>query len=32
MVAVAGKNGYLYGLSRELKDVYFKVPVTTVAE
>ena len=31
MVAVAGKNGYLYGLSRDLKDVYFKVPVTTIA-
>jgi len=31
MVAVAGKNGYLYGLSRGLKEVYFKVPVTAIA-
>lgn len=28
MVAVGGKNGYLYGLDRKLKKVYFKVPVT----
>jgi PQQ-dependent dehydrogenase (methanol/ethanol family) len=30
MVAVAGKNGYLYGLSRDLHDVYFKTQVTRV--
>jgi alcohol dehydrogenase (cytochrome c) len=28
MVAVGGKNGYLYGLDRNLKTVRFKVPVT----
>ena len=30
MVAVAGKNGYLYGLSRDLKNVFFQTPVTRV--
>jgi alcohol dehydrogenase (cytochrome c) len=30
MVAVAGKNGFLYGLSRDLHDVYFKTQVTRV--
>ncbi|WP_237684422.1 PQQ-binding-like beta-propeller repeat protein [Pseudaminobacter soli (ex Zhang et al. 2022)] len=30
MVAVAGKNGYLYGLSRDLNDVFFRTPVTRV--
>src|SRR5438067_5768512 len=30
MVAVAGKNGYLYGLSRDLKDVFFQTPVTRI--
>jgi alcohol dehydrogenase (cytochrome c) len=30
MVAVGGKNGFLYGLDRNLKDVFFKVPVTTI--
>ncbi len=30
MVAVAGKNGYAYGLSRDLKDVFFKTPVTRI--
>lgn len=28
MVAVGGKDGYLYGLDRKLKKVFFKVPVT----
>ncbi|HEY3298215.1 MAG TPA: PQQ-binding-like beta-propeller repeat protein, partial [Armatimonadota bacterium] len=28
MVAVGGKDGYLYGLDRNLKKVFFKVPVT----
>jgi len=28
MVAVGGKNGYLYGLDRNLKSVRFQVPVT----
>jgi len=28
MVAVGGKNGYLYGLDRHLKKLFFKVPVT----
>jgi alcohol dehydrogenase (cytochrome c) len=28
MVAVGGKDGYLYGLDRDLKTVRFKVPVT----
>jgi alcohol dehydrogenase (cytochrome c) len=31
LVAIAGKNGYLYGLSRDLKTLYFKVPVTTIS-
>lgn len=30
MVAVGGKNGYLYGLDRELKNVAYQVPVTTI--
>jgi len=30
MVAVAGKNGLLYGLDRELKTVFFQVPVCTI--
>jgi alcohol dehydrogenase (cytochrome c) len=30
MVAAAGKNGYLYGLSRDLKDVFFQTPVTRI--
>ena len=30
MVAVAGKNGYLYGLDRDLKNVRFSVPVTRI--
>jgi len=30
MVAVGGKNGYLYGLNRDLSKVAFRVPVTTV--
>ena len=30
MVAAAGKNGYLYGLDRELKDVHYTVPVTRI--
>jgi alcohol dehydrogenase (cytochrome c) len=30
MVAAAGKNGYLYGLDRELKTVLYKVPVTRI--
>jgi alcohol dehydrogenase (cytochrome c) len=30
MVAVAGKNGYLYGLSRDLNDVFFRTPITRV--
>lgn len=28
MVAVGGKDGYLYGLDRNLRKVFFKVPVT----
>jgi alcohol dehydrogenase (cytochrome c) len=28
MVAVGGKDGYLYGLDRDLKNLLFKVPVT----
>jgi alcohol dehydrogenase (cytochrome c) len=28
MVAVGGKDGYLYGLDRNLKRVFFKAPVT----
>jgi hypothetical protein len=28
MVAAAGKNGYLYGLSRDLQELFFQVPVT----
>jgi alcohol dehydrogenase (cytochrome c) len=30
MVAVGGKNGYLYGLDRELAKVAWQVPVTTL--
>ncbi|MFZ2340923.1 MAG: PQQ-binding-like beta-propeller repeat protein [Bacteroidales bacterium] len=30
MVAVAGKDGYLYGLDRKLTNVKYKVPVTTI--
>jgi alcohol dehydrogenase (cytochrome c) len=30
MVVVAGKNGYLYGLSRDLRDVFFQTPVTRI--
>jgi alcohol dehydrogenase (cytochrome c) len=30
MVAVGGKNGYLYGLDRDLSTVRFQVPVTTI--
>jgi alcohol dehydrogenase (cytochrome c) len=30
MVAVAGKNGYLYGLDRDLSKVAYQVPVTTI--
>jgi alcohol dehydrogenase (cytochrome c) len=31
MVGVAGKNGYLYGLNRELSDVAYQTAVTTIA-
>lgn len=30
MVAVGGKNGYLYGLNRELSNVAYQTPVTTI--
>jgi glucose dehydrogenase len=30
MVAAAGKNGYLYGLDRDLKNVRFSVPITRI--
>jgi alcohol dehydrogenase (cytochrome c) len=30
MVAAAGKNGYIYGLSRDLHDVFFKTAVTRI--
>ncbi|MDB5913643.1 MAG: hypothetical protein JWP22_2318, partial [Ramlibacter sp.] len=30
MVAVAGKDGHLYGLSRDLRDLHFKTAVTRV--
>ena len=30
MVAAAGKNGYVYGLDRDLKNVRFSVPVTRI--
>ena len=30
MVAVGGKNGYLYGLDRDLKNVLYTVPVTRI--
>jgi alcohol dehydrogenase (cytochrome c) len=30
MVAAAGKNGYLYGLSRDLQEEHFKTPVTRI--
>jgi alcohol dehydrogenase (cytochrome c) len=31
MVMVASKNGYLYGLNRELSKVAYQTPVTTIA-
>jgi alcohol dehydrogenase (cytochrome c) len=31
MVAVAGKDGYLYVLDRKLTDVKYKIPVTTIS-
>ena len=30
MVAAAGKNGFLYGLDRDLKNVHYTVPVTRI--
>jgi alcohol dehydrogenase (cytochrome c) len=30
MVGAACKNGYMYGLSRDLKDQFFKTPVTRI--
>jgi alcohol dehydrogenase (cytochrome c) len=30
MVAVGGKNGYLYGLDRQLSKVHYQVPVTAI--
>jgi alcohol dehydrogenase (cytochrome c) len=30
MVAVAGKNGYVYGLSRDLHEQFFQTPVTRI--
>jgi alcohol dehydrogenase (cytochrome c) len=30
MVVVAGKNGYVYGLSRDLQNAYFKTPITRI--
>jgi len=30
MVSVAGKNGYLYALSRDLREAFFQLPVTRV--
>lgn len=30
MVGVGGKNGYLYGLDRELETVAYQVPITTM--
>ncbi|MDD5361412.1 MAG: PQQ-binding-like beta-propeller repeat protein [Ignavibacteria bacterium] len=30
MVAVAGKDGYLYGLDRKLVNVKYKIPITTI--
>jgi glucose dehydrogenase len=30
MVAAAGKNGYLYGLSRDLQELFFQIPVTRI--
>ena len=30
MVAAAGKNGYVYGLSRDLREVLFQTPVTRI--
>lgn len=30
MVGVGGKNGYLYGMDRELKNVVYQVPITTM--
>jgi alcohol dehydrogenase (cytochrome c) len=31
MVGVGGKNGYLYGLDRDLKSVIYQVPVCTIS-
>ena len=31
MVGVGGKNGYLYGLDRNLKTVFWQTPVTTIS-
>ncbi|MCE5185752.1 MAG: PQQ-binding-like beta-propeller repeat protein [Planctomycetaceae bacterium] len=31
MVAVGGKNGYLYGLDRRLSEVLWQTPVTTIS-
>ena len=30
MVAVAGKHGYVYGLSRDLREVFFQTPVMRI--
>src|SRR3989449_7992252 len=30
MVGAAGKNGYVYGLSRDLREVLFQTPVTRI--
>ena len=30
MVVAAGKNGYLYGLSRDLREIFFQIPVTRI--
>jgi alcohol dehydrogenase (cytochrome c) len=30
MVAAAGKNGYVYGFSPDLREVFFKIPVTRI--
>ncbi len=30
MVAVGGKSGYLWGVSRDLKTVHFNTPITTI--
>ncbi len=31
MVAVGGKNGYLYGLNRDLSNVAYQTPITSIA-